>query len=113
MKCKDKKLTFICPSQYLCVSDICLVCNNPSCVTKEDTEITNQMLQDRNKTELANIDDMYVSAFPVIESFGEISITAGRKMPRPPRTPALRSPPPPPRRTTTGASCPAPPMKTK
>merc|ERR1711902_35726 len=44
-KCYEQGLTFICPKQYFCTRDHCIMCSKPDCSTKENYESAKEVVK--------------------------------------------------------------------
>ena len=43
--CHEQGLTFICPKQYFCTIDRCIMCSKPDCSTKENYESAKEVVK--------------------------------------------------------------------
>ena len=45
-KCNHKNLTFVCPKQFYCAKNECIMCSRPACSTKDDFENTKKVIDE-------------------------------------------------------------------
>ena len=45
-KCDHKHLTFVCPKQFYCAKNECIMCSRPACSTKDDFENTKKVIDE-------------------------------------------------------------------